>query len=495
MGVAFMFKLNKEKFRDKVIACWIGKNIGGTIGAPFEGTTEMQDISGFTTKKGEPLPNDDLDLQIAWLMTLERVGARGLDANELAQSWVTLIAPHWNEYGIAHKNLRMGLLPPLSGEFDNKLWRNSNGAWIRTEIWASLAPGFPNIAAKYAIMDASVDHGVGEGTLAAIFTAVLESCAFVCSDVRKIIELALTYVPEDSMLARSVRLVIDEYDKGTDYRTVREKVVELNSELGLFQAPGNIAFAVIGLLYGEGDFKKSIIYTVNCGDDTDCTAGTVGAVLGIIGGTEGIPADWREYIGDTIVQMCVNAQYGPYIPKNCEIFTDRVVHYTPEILKIHKVDLEFTDGDDEYDAKEAEAVISGYAENYFKRSPYSFEMTKVGSVNALVEFEKEPIALPGENISFKIKFKQLHIYGEPIEGSVSLVLPDGWSASHRKAIHIAKPRDIMPVSMPYQEYYYSCDLDVTLTVGDAVASVNRVLAVVELSNSPAPLVIPITLVG
>ena len=66
-------KLNYTTYKDKVYACWIGKNIGGTVGGPFEGKTEMQDISGFTTAMGEPLPNDDLDLQIAWLSTLERV--------------------------------------------------------------------------------------------------------------------------------------------------------------------------------------------------------------------------------------------------------------------------------------------------------------------------------------------------------------------------------------------------------------------------------------
>jgi len=44
----------------------------------------MQDITGYTTPKGEPLPNDDLDLQIAWLLTLERVGAKKMDANDLA---------------------------------------------------------------------------------------------------------------------------------------------------------------------------------------------------------------------------------------------------------------------------------------------------------------------------------------------------------------------------------------------------------------------------
>ena len=118
-----IFLFNKEQLRDKILACWIGKNIGGTVGGPFEGVSEMLDISGFTTPKGEPLPNDDLDLQLAWLMTLERVGAKKMDANDLANSWLMMITPYWNEYGIAKKNLQMGLLPPLSGEYDNRLWR------------------------------------------------------------------------------------------------------------------------------------------------------------------------------------------------------------------------------------------------------------------------------------------------------------------------------------------------------------------------------------
>ena len=52
-------------------------------------------------------------------------------------------------------------------------------------------------------------------------------------------------------------------------------LVEQSADIGMFEAPANIGFVVLGLLYGEGDFKKSLIYAVNCGDDTDCTAGTI----------------------------------------------------------------------------------------------------------------------------------------------------------------------------------------------------------------------------
>lgn len=61
-----MIQFNKTSLEDKIKACWIGKNLGGTIGAPYECSREMQDVKGFVTKEGEVIPNDDLDLQLLW---------------------------------------------------------------------------------------------------------------------------------------------------------------------------------------------------------------------------------------------------------------------------------------------------------------------------------------------------------------------------------------------------------------------------------------------
>ena len=62
-------KLEYPVYRDKVMGCWAGKNVGGVLGAPFECKRQfngdvdfyIQDLS-----KG-PVPNDDLDLQLVWL--------------------------------------------------------------------------------------------------------------------------------------------------------------------------------------------------------------------------------------------------------------------------------------------------------------------------------------------------------------------------------------------------------------------------------------------
>ena len=172
-----------DDYRRRVLGCWMGKNIGGTLGAPFEFLRQTNDVSFYTQDLGgEPLPNDDLDLQLLWLIALEE---RGLDitAHTLGEYWCLYVTPHWSEYGTAKVNLRSGLPPPWSGTWGND-WRHSCGAFIRSEIWACIAPGLPDVAAGYAAEDAIVDHGDGEGTWGEVFFAALESAAWRSRPIR-----------------------------------------------------------------------------------------------------------------------------------------------------------------------------------------------------------------------------------------------------------------------------------------------------------------------
>ena len=486
---------SRSALRDRILACWIGKNIGGTMGAPYEGRRTMHDITGYASPRGEALPNDDLDLQIAWFMTMERFGPKNFDANTLAECWQLMISPNWNEYGIGKKNLSLGLLPPLSGEFDNDKWKHSNGAWIRSEIWACLAPGFPNVAIKYAIMDASVDHGMGEGVYAEIFTAALESIAFVETDTRKLVETALTYIPESCRVAQCVRLVLSEYDKGTPYRDVRNLLVESTKDLGWFQAPANVGFVVIGLIYGEGDFRKSMIYTINCGDDTDCTGGTLGAILGIVGGTAGIPKDWQEYIGDRIIQKCINGHFANQVPKTCTAFTDKILTMIPRVLEAHWVDASY--GEEPcYDREEAFAVLEGYSASFWNRSRFSFDINDFRRISARVEYDREPVIRPGESFPVKVTFRHTGLWsGEMVFCSVDLSLPQGWTADYRKNTYIARAVDLFeapgqnPCGIRQNEYTF------TVTAGDLVADRNRLFLNLSSPMFAQPFTVPITLLG
>ncbi len=484
-----MLKLNKATYMDKLHACWLGKNIGGTLGAPYEGSRELRDVKGFVTKKGEPLPNDDLDLQLVWLVAMERMGPARVDANILSNYWLECIPPYWNEYGTCKTNLRQGLLPPMSGELDNEKWKTSNGAWIRSELWASLCPGVSDVAIKYAVADAMVDHGLSEGTHAEVFTATLQSLAYIESDIRKLLDAALSKIPAESAVAKSVRLVMDCYDNGVDYKEARERVVKLNEALGWFQAPNNLGFMTIGLLYGEGDFKKSMLYAVNCGDDTDCTAATVGATLGIIGGTAAIPDDWREYVGDRIVTISITAMHQYRLPKTCTELADRVAALVPRVMADNKIKFEFTDGEDELPAEFVEKYNGVKPEKYFAYSPWSYEITHYAGFTVRVELNDTPRVAPGDVRRVKLTVQTRPDVLETYKMQMRLILPEGWTAGHY-------PRTLTAFfQQPAHGIFGDSSLEFDVTVGENVDAVNRAYMEIVSPNLCYTMMIPITFVG
>lgn len=315
-----------ENLQSKIAGCWLGKNIGGTLGAPFEGTRECLDLTFYTQPlRGEPEPNDDLDLQLLWLEMAERYGVEHLTPRLFGEFWLDSIIAGWNEYGVACANMQNGFFPPLSGTLNNRKWGSSNGAWIRSELWACLFPGKPEEAATYAWMDASADH-CGDGIFAELFTAALESMAFVENDRRKLIENALGFIPEECAVARAVRHCCTLYDDGRSQLEARDAIVVSNADTGFFQAPQNIAFVILGLLYGEGEFDKTLLSAVNCGDDTDCTGATVGAIMGILLGEEGIPERWKSPIGRGIRTTSIDNMHNNIaVPKTLDELTARVM--------------------------------------------------------------------------------------------------------------------------------------------------------------------------
>ena len=486
-------KINRKIYRDKVYGCWVGKNIGGTMGTPFEGSPELLDINGFTSKKGEPLPNDDLDLQLVWLKAIRDVGAKGLNANILSWYWRRYIPAIWNEYGVGQINAAIGITPPMSGELYNEGWKTSNGAWIRSEIWACLAPGYPNIAAKYAIMEASIDHGVSEGTAAEIFTAALESMAFTESNIRTLIETALTYIPEDCLVAKFVRMVMEEYDKGTDWKLVRDKVIEMNADLGFFHAPGNLAYVIIGLLYGEGDFLQSLIYAINCGDDSDCTGATVGAILGIIGGDSTIPSELKEYIGDRIITKSLDISTFDELPPSCTALTEDVLRTMPLVLSENGNYTEYTDCEDAPCISSRDLVCDGYTHSYLAKKPLTTEFSNHW-ISGTVCFEGEPRISPMGQISFEVTVQNKFYYVYQL--TIRAMTPEGWSATYPKGMalhHRTGAHDINYVWR--QRTPDTVTFRVTLTANEYTAAVNRVYIAVEAMGFPEPLVIPVTVLG
>ena len=343
-----MCMLSQNEYRNKVLGCWMGKNIGGTLGAPFEWKRQVNNVAFYTQDLGgEPMPNDDLDIQLLWLIMMEEQGIN-INSALMAEYWIQFVTPYWAEYGNAKVNIRAGLLPPHTG-IRNNYFKHSCGAFIRTEIWACIAPGRPELAVRFAYEDASIDHGNGEGTYAAVFCAAIESAAFIESDINKLIDIGLSYIPEDCGVAGAIKCARDSHKNGLSWLEARHRLLkeyrgeafygstnhisQEDIERGFkdgepgWDAPSNIGIIIIGLLYGKKDFGEAICTTVNCGEDTDCTAATLGALYGIIYGIESIPEKWITPIGRSIKTISLNlgdlGHFGGRVPGNIDNLTDR----------------------------------------------------------------------------------------------------------------------------------------------------------------------------
>lgn len=284
--------------RDRIYAGWMGKNIGGTLGAPLEGVMELMEVTGYTQHFLEPVENDDLDLQLVALHCVEQYGGQ-VNANLLAQEWVSHVHFQYDEYGHALTNLRKGLKPPLGGAFNN-FFVDCMGAPIRSELWAMLAAGNPALAAWFAQQDASVDHAGGEGMYGEIFFAVLECMALKSESLKELIPQALMYLPETCATRCCVEQMLYGYETGMTWKENRKSILEKFGTPNFTYAPPNIAFSLIGPLYGIG-FTQQLLITACCGYDTDCTCATAAAILGMMHGTAYLDSQWMEPLGERII--------------------------------------------------------------------------------------------------------------------------------------------------------------------------------------------------
>ncbi|MEU2673963.1 ADP-ribosylglycohydrolase family protein [Streptomyces sp. NPDC007164] len=306
--------------REAVLGCWLGKAIGGTLGQPFEGLDGPLAATFYEPVPTEMVPNDDLDLQVVWACVLAEQAEPSVTSSALAAAWTTHVEFPFNEYGVAKRNLREGILPPFSGSFDN-WFTKGEGAAIRSEIWACLAPSDPATAAEYAYRDACVDHA-GDGIFAPMFLAALQSRAFSSGTVDDLLDAGLSVIPRDSGIAQVVIATRTWFEEFPDWRDVRSRILSRFESQDFTDVLMNTGFVVLGLLAGRGDFAESILITSNCGKDTDSSAASVGATLGILSPAS-IPREWLAPIGSDLVLSpgIVNLD----APATIEEFTDLVL--------------------------------------------------------------------------------------------------------------------------------------------------------------------------
>ena len=413
--------INKKDYINKVYGCWLGKNAGGTLGEPLEkrfGQEEMFDISWYPELPEEGLPNDDLEIQLIWLQALQERGP-GIKSRDLAEYWLDCIAYNFDEYGLHKTNLNKGLMPPVSGWYNN-WFKDCMGSPIRSEIWACIAPGAPEVAARYAFEDSICDHAGGESVYGEIFNAVVESAAFVISDKFKLIEIGLNAIPGGSETYQAINKVVELFKEEVDWIEARNIIKNKFYNPIAQYSPINLAFQTIGWLYGE-NFGDAICKAVNCGWDTDCTGATLGAILGIIMGADELPEKWLEPLGD---EISTNFRTGGIknleAPVDLNQLTAEVAEMGERVLKYWNTDIILTD--------DKTKVGSTFGQNLDLSDLLSYEPNIVNfnlnTLDVTLKYNETPAVVGDKPIEFSLKLTNPH--PEAISTEIEVNLPEKW---------------------------------------------------------------------
>lgn len=331
--ITFPKILDKDVLYERIHGAWLGRCIGCLLGKPVEGWPRREIENYLKATSSYPLQDylpyapdkinnneytfhpsakeatrgnisymardDDLDYTI---LNLKLVQENGLEftTEDVAQEWLSNL-PYQMVYTAerqTYSNLVRGLKPPTTATYRNP-FREWIGAQIRADLFGYIAPGNPKLAACLAYKDARLSH-TKNGIYGEMFVAVAISAALVSDDLEKIIDAGLSQVPEKSRLAEVVENVMLWSRKERSWEKVWEKANERYGGYHFVHTLPNLAFVLIGLLWGELDFRKTVSIAVMCGYDTDCNGATAGSILGALQGIKGIPEEMSKPLNNRV---------------------------------------------------------------------------------------------------------------------------------------------------------------------------------------------------
>ncbi len=202
---------------------------------------------------------------------------------------------------VAYHNFVAGFLPPESAIYKNP-FREWIGAQIRGDYFGYINPGDPEKAAEMAYRDACISH-VKNGIYGEMFVAAALAVAAVTDNIEDIILGGLAQIPYSSRFYEAVTRVLENYKNGMPeeeaYKLIHDEYDEY-TEHGWCHTLSNAMVVTASLLYGSGDYSRSICLAVQTGFDTDCNGATVGSILGMANGLESIPEYWGKRYNDKL---------------------------------------------------------------------------------------------------------------------------------------------------------------------------------------------------
>jgi hypothetical protein len=306
-------RLSLEELKDKIAGGWAGQTIGVTYGGP----TEFR-YNGTMIQPYEPIPwydgylletfqktpglYDDIYMDLTFVEVLEE---KGLDAgaSDFAEAFAHRDYLLWHANQMARYNVLQGRAPPASGHWRNNPEADSIDFQIEADFAGLMSPGMPNAAAEVSNRVGHImNHG--DGYYGGVYVAAMYALAFVEDDVGDVVVRALETIPPESTFRQTIEDVVRwhrqyPHDWRETWFEIEKKWSEdIGSPIGVFRAFNidaklNAAYVVMGLLYGDGDFGKTLEVSTRAGQDSDCNPSSAAGILGVILGYQEIPPPWK----------------------------------------------------------------------------------------------------------------------------------------------------------------------------------------------------------
>jgi len=186
-------------------------------------------------------------------------------------------------------------------------YREWIGAQIRSDGWAWVCAGKPELAAEFAWRDASWTHE-RNGIYGEMFCAAMQAAAFVESDPLKLVQIGLSEIPRECRLARAVNDLLGWIPSVKDWEACMDKIETAFPDMHVVHTINNALICVMSLIYGRMDTTRAITMSVMSALDTDCNGATVGSIVGAASGRKRFSPDLAPRLRDTIKPSMVGFQ-------------------------------------------------------------------------------------------------------------------------------------------------------------------------------------------
>ena len=306
-------KLTPDELMNKIKGGWAGQTIGVTYGGPTEFRYQSKMIPDevqvpwgdadyvLNTMTKSPGLYDDIYMDLTFVEVFERLGVDA-PVDSLAMAFAHAGYPLWHANQAARYNILNGIMPPQSGHWRYNPHADDIDYQIEADDAGLMAPAMPNTASE--ISD-KVGHimNYGDGWYGGVYMGAMYSIAFASDDVEFIVTEALKTIPAESKFYRCMNDVIECWRANPDDWHVAWDMLDKkwNEDIACSEGalrPFNIdatinsAYVIIGLLYGEGDFGRTLDISMRCGQDSDCNPASAGGILGTAIGYDNIPEEW-----------------------------------------------------------------------------------------------------------------------------------------------------------------------------------------------------------